>query len=130
LSHELSFFEGLLARLDGPMRLRMVIQPAVAITLAIFDGRKDCADCRVPYFISLVTQPENRREMLMSSWHSIGKVFILAIVLDSVFQHIVFNDINWKGALLAGIILALLPYLIFRGLVNRCLRKMRKSNET
>lgn len=126
MSHELSFVEGVLARLDGPMRFRMLLQPTMAITFAIVDGIKDSSKVRAPYFYSLISQPEHRRELLESGWHSIGKVIILAVVLDCLFQYTVFGDINWKGAALAGVMLALLPYLIFRGLVNRCLQRVKK----
>jgi len=68
--------------------------------------------------------------MLESGWHSIGKVFIVAIVLDLVFQYLVFSNFRPIGALLAGVILALIPYLLLRGPVNRLMRLKTRRRDT
>ena len=60
--------------------------------------------------------------MLGSGWKSIGKVFVIAVVLDFIFQYMVFRDFRPIGALLAGVILAVIPYLLLRGPVNRFMR--------
>jgi hypothetical protein len=115
----LTFVQGLMARLHGPMSLRFVVQPVVAIFLAIRDGRKDAREGRVPYFWGLFSHAGHRLELLRSGWKSIGKVFIIAVVLDVIFQLLVFHDLRILGALLAGLILAIIPYLLLRGPVNR-----------
>jgi hypothetical protein len=119
------FIQGLIARIEGPMSVRMVLQPLVALFFAFRDGRRDARQGRPPYFWSLFTAPEHRREMLESGWGSIGKVFVVAIVLDFLFQYLFLQNIRPLGALLAGIILALVPYLLLRGAVNRLLRSKR-----
>jgi hypothetical protein len=116
------FIEGLMARIEGPMSVRMALQPLIALFFAFRDGRRDAQEGQPPYFWGLFTEPEHRREMLESGWKSIGKVFIIAITLDLVFQYIVFDEFRPLGALLAGTILALIPYLLLRGPVNRLLR--------
>jgi predicted histidine transporter YuiF (NhaC family) len=115
----LSFIDGFMARIDGPMSLRLVVQPIVALFLAFRDGRRDAHEERSAYFWALFTEPEHRREMLEGGWHSISKVFIVAVVLDLVFQYLVFQDFRPIGALMAGIVLAIFPYLLLRGPVNR-----------
>jgi hypothetical protein len=115
----LTFVEGLMTRLQGPMSIRFVMQPAVAIFLAVRDGRKDAREGRPPYFWGLFKHAEHRHELLRSGWKSIGKVFIIAIILDFIFQYVVFRDFRLVGAVLAGLILAIIPYLLFRGPVNR-----------
>ena len=129
MGEHLGFVDGLLARIDGPMSLRLVLQPLVALFFAFRDGRRDARQKRLPYFWALFTEPGHRREMLESGWQSIGKVFIIAIVLDLIFQYIVFRDFRPIGALLAGLILALVPYLLLRGPVNRFMRvKARRTD--
>ncbi len=98
-------------------------------TFAVRDGRKDAREGRVPFFWALFTDPEHRREMLRSGWKSIGKVFIIAIALDFVFQYIVFEDFRPLGALVAGLILAVIPYLLLRGPVNRLMRPRSKGKQ-
>ena len=117
----LGFIEGLLARLNGPMSFRFLIQPLIALFFAFRDGRNDARIGRTPYFWGLFTDPEHRGEMLRSGWKSIGKVFIIAIVLDNVFQYIVFRNFRPGGGLIAALILALVPYLLLRGPVSRFL---------
>jgi hypothetical protein len=122
MGEHLSFIDGLLARIDGPMSLRLIIQPLVALLFAFRDGIRDAREGRSPYFWALFTEPGHRREMLTSGWQSIGKVFVIAIVLDLVFQYLVFHNFRPIGALLAGVVLALFPYLLLRGPVNRLVR--------
>jgi hypothetical protein len=115
----LSFIEGLVARIEGPMSFRLLLQPVMALIFAIRDGRRDAKEGRAPFFWGLFTEPEHRREMLQSGWKGVGKVFCLALVLDLVFQYRAFGDFRPGGAMLAGVILAIVPYLLLRGPVNR-----------
>ncbi len=117
----LGFIEGLLVRVNGPMSFRFLIQPLIALFFAFRDGRNDARIGRTPYFWGLFTDPEHVGEMLRSGWKSIGKVFIIAIVLDNVFQYIVFRNFRPGGGLIAALILALVPYLLLRGPVSRFL---------
>jgi hypothetical protein len=125
----LSFIDGLLARLQGPMSFRFLMQPLMALIFAIRDGRRDAREGQPPYFWGLFTEPEHRGDMLRSGWKSIGKVFIIAIILDFVFQYIVFRGFRPGGALIAGVILALVPYLLLRGPVNRLMRRKTKGEK-
>ncbi len=126
----LGFIDGLLARLQGPMSFRFLMQPLMALFLAFRDGRKDAREGRPPYFWGLFTDPEHRDDMLRSGWKSIGKVFIVAIILDNVFQYIVFHNFHRPGAgLIVGVILALVPYLLLRGPVSRLMRPQTKGQK-
>ena len=119
MADHLSFVDGLLVRLDGPMSFRLFIQPLVALIFAFRDGLRDARENRPPYFLGLFSARENRGEMLRSGWKAIGKVFLVAVALEIVFQYIVFHDFRPVVALLTGVILAVLPYLLLRGLVRR-----------
>jgi hypothetical protein len=123
----LNFIDGLMARLQGPMSFRFLIQPVMAIIFAIRDGRKDAHEGRSPYFWDLFSDPEHRHERLKSGWKSVSKVFILAIILDIVFQFIVFHKFRPGAGLIAGVVLAIIPYLLLRGPVNRIMQRMAKG---
>ncbi len=112
------------------MSVRFLLQPLMALFFAIRDGRRDAQEGRSPYFWVLFTEPGHRREMIESGWKSIGKVFIIAIVLDLVFQYFVFHDFRPLGALVAGTILALVPYLLLRGPINRLMRHARAGQNS
>ena len=56
-----------------------------------------------------------------------GKIFILAIIIDLVEQLIFFRYSYPGEALLVAFILAFIPYLLIRGIVNRIARGKRSG---
>jgi hypothetical protein len=118
--------EQLIARVTGPMKFRLFLQPAMAIFFAVRGGLKDAREGRPPYFWGLFTDRGERESMLKNGWKSVGKVFILAIVLDAVYQYIALRWFYPGEAVLVAIILAIIPYLLVRGPVDRIARRSRK----
>ncbi len=117
----------LVERVTGPMHFRLLLQPGMATFFAIRDGLKDARECKPPYFWGLFTDKGQREEMVKNGWKSVGKVFILAIVLDVVYQLIEHRWTVYPGeAVLVAIILAIVPYLLIRGPVNRIVCEKRK----
>jgi hypothetical protein len=110
-------------RIGGPLTLRLLIQPLVAAVLAIRAGVEDGRTGRPPYFWAIVTNPEHRRDLLREGWKAVAKVFVLAVVLDSIYQLIVFQWIYPFEALLVAFLLAGMPYLLLRGPVARLSRR-------
>ena len=66
--------------------------------------------------------PPTAHDMIKDGWKSVGKVFLLAIVLDVVYQIIAERFVYPGEAIIVAIILAIVPYLILRGLVTRLAR--------
>jgi hypothetical protein len=117
------FVTDLLGRLSGPLTLRLFLQPAMGTLFAIRDGLKDARQDRTPYFWGLFTLPmSERRRLIREGWRAVMKVFIMAIVLDVVYQVIVFRWFYPFETLAVAIILAILPYLTLRGVVDRLAR--------
>ncbi len=131
MGDSLSFIDGLMVRLTGPMNFRFLLQPLMALFFAFRDGRKDAQEGRAPFFWAMFTDPENRRYVMRSGWKSIGKVFVIAIILDLAFQYFVLHGFQIRGgAVIAGVILAIVPYLALRGPVNRLMhRKGKEENQ-
>ena len=69
-------------RVTGPMHFRLLLQPGMATFFAIRDGLRDARECKPPYFWGLFTDKGERESMAKNGWKSVGKVFILAVVLD------------------------------------------------
>jgi hypothetical protein len=111
--------ENLSDRVTGPMKFRLVLQPVMATIFAVVSGLNDAKVGNPPYFWALVTHPEHRRDMLRDGWKSVGKVFILAFVLDCIYQVIVQRFVYPGEALIVAFLLAIVPYLLLRGLVTR-----------
>ena len=120
-------WEMLIGRADGPLTFRFIFQPAVAAIFAIRAGLKDAREGRTPYLWSVFTNPSHRRDLLREGWKDIGKVFIIAVVLDVVYTLIVHRWIYPVQALLVGTILAIVPYLLIRGPVTRILRHLPRA---
>jgi hypothetical protein len=115
--------EHLVDRTTGPMHFRVYLQPTMALLFATLDGIKDAKKGNPPYFWSLLTHSESRSIMLKDGWKSIWKVFTLALALDGVYQYKVQSFIYPGELILVALVLAIMPYLIARGLVTRMLPK-------
>lgn len=114
-----TFWTDFLARFDGPLHFRLFVQPLMAIVFAVRDGTRDARDGRSAYLWTLLTDAAQRRYLLESGWKGISKVFVLAVVLDVVYQLIVWREVKPVQALLTAAVLALVPYALLRGPVNR-----------
>jgi hypothetical protein len=95
----------------------------MAVIFAVISGLKDARTGKPPYFWALLTDPAHRREMIRDGWKSVGKVFVLALILDVVYQVIVLRFVYPGEAIVVALALAIVPYLIVRGLVTRIARK-------
>jgi hypothetical protein len=117
----------LLARVSGPMKFRLVLQPCMAAFFAIRAGLADAKAGKSPYFWGLMSDRGQRVEMLEDGWKSVGRVFILALVLDAVYQIIVIHFVYLGEMVIVAFVLAILPYLILRGLVTRIARREERK---
>lgn len=114
--------DNLIGRVSGPMKFRLLLQPTMAIIFAIRDGLKDAREDRVPYFWAIFTSPAHRKTLLREGWKAVGKVFVIAVIMDAVYQFMVLRWFYPGEALIVAFILALLPYLLIRGPVNRIMK--------
>lgn len=118
--------ENLTGRLDGPLHFRLILQPVMATLFAFVDGVKDARLNKPAFFWAVLTTPEHRRELLKTGWKSVGKIFILGVVLDIVYQARVHHAFYPGEMLITAFVLAIAPYVILRGPVNRIVRRVRK----
>jgi hypothetical protein len=112
-------WENLIGRASGPMNLRLLLQPAVAALFGIRAGLRDAREGRKPYAWTLVSAPAHRAHLLREAWDHVGKVFLVATILDGIYQFMVFHRLYVTGVLVIAFTLAVIPYLLLRGLVNR-----------
>jgi hypothetical protein len=122
------FFGDLVGRIDGPMSFRLLLQPVMAIVFAMRDGRRDAREGRAPYFWALFTEPSHRRELLRDGWHGVYRVFALALVLDLIYQYVVFRHFFPLQTLVVAFVLALVPYVLLRGPTNRFLARTARAS--
>ena len=123
-------FENFGIRVSGPMKFRFILQPLVALIFAIKAGYRDSKEGVDPYMSGLLKNEDERRELLKQTWSDVGKVFIIALIMDLVFQIIILKEIYPLEAFITAILLAFVPYFIFRGPVNRIINLIRKNKKT
>jgi hypothetical protein len=127
MGHWERIIENLFARLDGPLHFRFIFQPLMASIFAVIDGVKDAKTGRSAYFWTLLFNPGHRKELVKEGWKSVGKIFILAIFLDVVYQWKVHSTVYPGEMLIVAFALAIVPYLVLRGPVNRLVRLGKKT---
>lgn len=112
----------LIGRWDGPMSFRLLVQPAVAILFAIRAGIHDARENKPTFLGCAISNPRSWRARMRQSWKDVGKVFIVALILDSIYQVVVHSGIFALEMLITATVLALVPYMVFRDLVSRVAR--------
>jgi len=115
------------ARPYGPMAFRFYMQPLMATFFAIRDGLKDAQTGKPAYLCALFTDPEHRKERARETWKSVGKIFILAIVLDLVYELLVLGRLRPIQTVLVATSLAIIPYVLLRGPVTRIAKRARRG---
>ena len=118
----LRLWESLVARVTGPLSFRLILQPAIAIFLAIRAGRRDAQAGRPPYFVTILLNPANRHGLLLEGWKEVAKVFAVATLIDVAYQMMVIGWVYPLAAMFVAFLLAFLPYLVVRGQADRVAR--------
>jgi hypothetical protein len=118
----------LFARLDGPLHFRFIVQPLMATIFAVIGGVKDAKSGKPAYFWALLSTPAYRKELVKEGWKSVGKIFILALILDVIYQLKVHSMVYPGELLIVAFVLAIVPYLVVRGPINRIVRTFRARN--
>ena len=112
-----------LARPDGPLNIRFVLQPTVAAAMAVRAGIHDARLGRAAFLWSALTDPGMRRQSVQSAWKDVRNVFLIAALLDAIYQFTVQQFIYPLELLFTSALLAVVPYCALRGPANRVARR-------
>lgn len=115
----MDYLQDIFQELHGPGKFRFIIQPMIAILLGIRDGRRDARGLNPPFFLNLIHDPERRSEIGKSVLKAVIKPLILAWLMDIIFQLVILHHWNPSQAMLVGLVLVVLPYMLTRGISNR-----------
>jgi hypothetical protein len=113
------FWADLVGRVSGPLSFRLILQPLVAAAFAIRAGLQDARAGRPLYTKTVLTHPTHHLDMLREGWRTVVKVFVLAALIDMVYQWMVFRWVYPTETLVVSFLLACVPYLMLRGPANR-----------
>ena len=108
-------WEDLLVRPGGPMTFRFILQPSMAAIAALLDGIKDAKSGRSPYFWTVLTKPRERGGRLYEGLISTGRIILLGLCMDAIYQVVEFKTFYPVEAVIVAIVLAFVPYLLLRG---------------
>jgi hypothetical protein len=117
----------LVGRLDGPLHIRFVLQPLMSLLLAIRDGMRDARSGNPAFLWAVFTGHGARRVLLLNGWKGVGRVVLLALGLDVIYQILAFRKLYPLEALLTAALLAIVPYILLRGPINRIARVVTRN---
>lgn len=121
------FIENLAGRLGGPMSFRFVLQPLMAIILGVVDAIRDARAGKPAFLWTVLFRRTHRKELLQNAWQHVGRIFILALILDGLYQVFLLHAFYPLELLTVAFSLALIPYILVRGPLNRVLQSFRKT---
>lgn len=122
-----SRFEHLLGRAGGPLHFRLFVMPLVVTFFAVRAAMRDARAGQPRFFKALLTKPLERGRLVRSMLKDVGKVFIVAVVLDTVYQLMVLKTFILGELLFVVMVSAILPYLVVRSAVSPLMRRIYGS---
>jgi len=117
------FWDQLIAQPSGPLAFRLILQPAMATILAVLDGLKDARTGRPPFSRTILSDPSQRGAYIREGLKRVSRVIVFAFVMDAIYQYMVYRMFYPVEALVTVFVLAVLPYLLIRGPVDRIMRR-------
>jgi hypothetical protein len=121
------FIEELPQRFTGPGRLRFILQPMVAIVLGIRGGLRDAKAGNPPFLSGLLFSAGRRRELLRSGLAAIRNLIAFGIIMDIVFQLVLYRSVHPGPAVVVGPLFICVPYALSRALTTRLARRLREQ---
>ena len=109
--------EHLVGRFSGSLNFRLFIMPAVVTVLAIRAGLRDAREGKTPYL----------RQIFHSGVKDVGRIFIVAVVLDTAYQLFVLRAFYPGQVIIVAVACALVPYVLIRGPVTQIARLFYKQ---
>lgn len=118
-------WDNLLSRTEGPLNLRFYIQPAISLIFTIRAGLADARAGAVPYLWRFLVSKGKRSAVVKEGWSHVGKVFLMGVTLDVVYQLIALFKIESQTyfypleSVIVAFALAIVPYFLLRGPISR-----------
>jgi hypothetical protein len=122
-------YHDILARPTGPLNFRLVVMPIVVSVLAVRAHLRDVREGRPTALWAFIKDPVERGRLFRSGLKDFGRVFIVAVVLDTTYQLLVFRWVYPGEVLIVAVACAVVPYFLVRGPVTRILRLLFSRQE-
>jgi hypothetical protein len=112
------FWADIFERVHGPMTFRFYLQPTMALLAAIPDGVRDAKLGHKSFFWSAWVNSNVPTGRLREGLISTARVVLLGISMDLIYQFKVLYHFYPVEALIMAVLLAVIPYFIFRWIVE------------
>ena len=117
------FWSDVFGRLSGPMTLRFYLQPTLAFVAALKDGIKDARLGHKAFFWSAISDPTLQRGRLREGLMATSQMILIGLAIDTIYQFRVFERFYPVEAVLMVVMLAVIPYFVFRWVVEHVARR-------
>lgn len=123
-----SRYEHLVGRAGGPLNFRLLIMPLVVTFFAVRAAMRDARAGQPPFFRTLLLKQAERPQLIRSMLKDVGKIFIVAVVLDTIYQLTVLKAFYLGELLFVVMVSAILPYLVARSAVSPLMRRIYREH--
>ena len=115
-AQHVGFFETITRDLSGKGKLRLILQPAVAIVLGIRLGIADARAHQPPFGLRVF---ESRHHLVRRALSDVVLPFCVALVIDCILQYYTLATVRPGVGVVVALLIVWLPFSIARGLANR-----------
>ena len=122
--------EQLLGRFSGPLNFRLFVMPTVVTILAIRADLRDAREGRPAPLGAFITNPIERRRLFRLAVKDVGRIFIVALVLDTTYQLWVLRSFHIGQLFIVAVVCAVVPYVLVRGPITRLVRRLHHNKES
>jgi hypothetical protein len=112
------FWGNIADRLHGPMTFRFYLQPTMAFLAALADGLADARHGHSAFGAGRL------REGLVST----ARVVLLGLSMDAIYQFKVLDQFYPAEAVMMALLLAVVPYFVFRWIVERIAARVTRRS--
>lgn len=109
----------------GPMSFRFFLQPTMAALAAWRDGSRDARSGRSPCFWTVLTNPAKAEGRLREGLIATSRVILLGLIMDLIYQLMVFGTFHPAEAVIISLALAFVPYVALRGPITPVVARWR-----
>jgi hypothetical protein len=113
------FWSDIADRIHGPMTFRFYLQPTMALIAAIPDGINDARNGHSAFFWTAHGDPDVRHGRLREGLTATARIVLLGLSMDVIYQYRVLDHFYPAEAAVMAIMLAVIPYFVFRWIVER-----------
>ena len=112
------FWTDIFAREHGPMTFRFYLQPLMAAIAALHGGIRDARFGHKSFFWTAALDPTKHGGRLREGLEATARIVLLGLSMDVIYQHKVLHTFYPVEAVLMAILLAVVPYFVFRWIVE------------